>query len=453
VAVLPFVNISSDPDNEYFSDGLTEELIDALTRVERLRVPARTSAFAFKGKQQDIREISAKLNVTMVVEGSVRKDGDKLRITAQLSKVDNGYHLWSQTYDREMRDALAVQKEIAQAIAATLELKIANAGGTRRDTSNPEAYNLYLRGRYFWDQQRTAEGWRKAVDYLRRATEKDPSFAPAYAGLSDSWYRIGFFDPAQPPEAFPNAEAAAKKALELDSTLSEAHTSLANIRAAKWDWRGAEKEFRRAIELNPKNSGAHLGYAVSCLQLTDRLDQGLLEIKLAQDLDPVAPQITGQFGSLLYYARRYDEAAEQFRKALELSPSAFGPHTGFGRIYRHKGMLAEAAAEFDIAESINHQNPYWRASLVAGYVKSGQRAKAEKLLEEWKGLSPSEIGYAEAMVMIYTGLGEKDTAFGWMERAYREHSKRLPWIKIDPEFDELRSDPRFHAVLRKMRLE
>jgi serine/threonine-protein kinase len=452
IAVLPFINVSPDPANEYFSDGLTEELINALAKVPGLRVPARTSAFAFKGKQQDIRGIGAKLNVSMVLEGSVRKDGDTLRVTVQLNNTADGYQLWSETYDRQVRDTLQIQSDIAHDIATALRLTLVNRGEGKERAANAETYTLYLKGRYFLNEP-NAESWQKAVVYFGEAAAKDLRYANAYAGLSDAWYRVGYFDPAQPQEAFREAEAAARKAIELDDQLAEAHTSLAKIRSEKWEWAGAEQEFKRAIELNPNYAEAHRGYAVSCLMLTGRLDQAVQEARRAEELDPVSPFVIGHLGMILFVARHYEQASEQVRKLLEIDPNNFGAHTLMARIYAQRGMLAEASAEFDRADSIGQQHSYWRARLAGPYTKAGNRATAERLLEQWKGLSTREIGYAEAMVMLHAGFGNKDEAFRRLETAYRVHSNRLPWIKVEPEYDDLRSDPRFHALLRKMGLE
>ncbi len=450
LAVLPFTNLGPDPGNDYLSDGLTEDLINALANVDGLRVPARTSAFAFKGKQQDIREIGAKLNVDMVLEGSVRKAGDKLRVTAQLNNVSTGYHLWSATYDREFKDALHVEGEIAEAIATTLRLKFAEGPGGR--TADPEAYNLFQQARFFYRQglgvQRTQQ---KAIDYFNQAIAKDPGYALAYAGLSDSWFAWYTFVNAA-PEALVNAETAARKSVALNDNLSEAHNSLASVLTAKRDWVGADKEFQKALDLNPRNAKAHLDYALGELALTDRLEQAIEESTRAISLDPIAPEIYGLKAMLLVCARRYDEAIAQANKSLELNPRSMGSQNTLARAYVQKGLLPRAAAEFQKAQEMGPRRAHWAASLAELYVKSGQRAEAEKMLTEWSQRPDREFGHAESMAMINVGLGNKDEAFRWLDQAYREKWSRLPWIKIDPEYDSLRGDPRFSALIGRMGL-
>jgi serine/threonine-protein kinase len=453
IAVLPFVNLSPDPENEYFSDGLTEELIDGLAKVKGLRVPARSSSFAFKGKHQDIREIGSKLRVQMVLEGSVRKEGERIRVTAQLNKVADGYHVWSQTYDRDMNSVLGIQNEIARAIVTTLEIKLADNEGTGRPAANPEAHRLYLKARYFQNQGGTSpESQRKAIAYFEQAIDKDPNHALAFAGLAHSWLNIFVHDPARPPDALPTAETAARKALALDETASEAHASLANVLTKKWDWQGAEQEFQRAIELNPNNGRARLSYAVSCLAVTDRLDQALLEAKRAQDLDLVSPEVPGQLGMLLYYARQYDQAIEMSRKAIEMHAGGIGAWNAIGLSYVQKGMLAEATAAFEKAGSFGRRS-HKSASLVGLYVRLGRRAEAEELVEKWKARPREDFGHAESMAIACAGIGDKDEAFRWLEIAYQTRWRGLPGIKIDSDYDSLRSDPRFDALLKKMGLQ
>jgi adenylate cyclase len=453
VAVLPFVNLSSDPSNEYFSDGLTDEIINALTKVEGLRVPARGSAFFFKGKRVDIREIGSKLHSEMVLEGTVRREGESVRITAALSKVADGYHVWSETYDRNMKDVLAIQNEIARSIVATLRLKLGPSRSPTHQTSDMRAYNLYLKGRYFQNQGASVfVAQKQAAAHFQQAVERDPDYAVAYAGLADAWYHIGVHDPSQPSEAFVKAEAAAKKALEIDGTLSEAHVSMGNVGLARWDWQAADREFKRAIELNPNNARARIQYAVSCLALTGRMDQALEEAERAQTLDLVSPEVYGQFATLLHCARRYDRAIDLARKAVEMNPKELGSQNTLGRSYTQKGMLAEAIAEFEKAERFGGRRSHWAASLVKLYVDSGRRTEAEKLVAMWKQRPRQEFGHTESMAMVYAGLGDTDEAFRWLEQAFQEHWMRLPWIKISPEYDNLRSDPRFQVLVKKMGL-
>ena len=453
IAVLPFVNLSSGTSNDYFSDALTGEIISALAKVDGLRVVARGSAFSFKGKQLGIREIGSELHVEMIVEGTVRVEGEKVRITAALSKVADGYHVWSEIYERDVKDAFAIQDEIAQAIVARLQVRLRPLRSPRHQPSDWQAYNLYLKGRYFQNQGPFAfEAQKLAVAHFEQAVARDPNYAVAYAGLADAWNNIGVHDPSQPSEAFLKAESAAKKALEIDAGLSEAHVSMGNAALARWDWQAGEREFRRAIELEPNNARARLQYAVSCLALTGRLNQAIEEAKRAQTLDLASPEVHGQFATLFYCARQYDRAINLARKALEMNPKALGAQNLLGRIYVQKGLLAQAVAEFERADGIGPRRSHWAASLVGLYVKSGRRTEAENLLEIWKQRSRQEFGHAESMAMAYAGLGRADEAFQWLDQAYREHWMRLPWIKIAPEYDGLRSDPRFQALVKKMGL-
>ena len=300
IAVLPFADLSPDRDQEYFCDGMTEEIIDALAKVNGFRVVARTSSFAFKGKQQDIREIGKKLNVATVLEGSVRKDGNRLRVTAQLNSVADGYHLWSETYERELKDVFTVQDEISRAIVDTLQLKLASSARQPRPPSeNVEAYDLYLQGRYHWSRWRS-EGAERAIEYFQQAIQKDPNYAAAYSGLADSYAWMGFFGALPPNEAMPKARQAALKALALDDTLAAAHTSLGYVKSLhEFDWPGAEREFKRALQLNAGDSDAHFGYGITYLAPMGRLDEAVREMQTARDLDPLSP-ITNTYLGLAY---------------------------------------------------------------------------------------------------------------------------------------------------------
>jgi adenylate cyclase len=426
-------------------------LINALTNVDGLRVPARTSAFAFKGKQLDIRDIGARLNVDMVLEGSVRKEGNQLRVSARLSKVADGYHVWSANYDREFKDALHIENEIAEAIATTLRFKIANNGAGQ--TSDPEAHNLYLQGHYFHSQGGgKPEAQKKAIAYFKQAIAKDANYALAFAEISDAWHALIIFGDRD-PAVLSAAETAAKQALQADATLSEAHVSLANVLVGKRDWAGADREYKRALELNPRNAKALVDYATNDLALTDRLRQAIEQTDRALILDPVSPDVYGLRAMLLICARRYDEAIQQARKSLEMHPQVIGVQNLLGRAYVQKGMLSQAVAEFHKADELGVRRAHWAASMAELYVKSGRRAEAEKMLATRSRRPRQEFGHAESMAMIYAGLGKKDEAFQWLDQAYRERWGRLPWIKIDPEYDSLRDDPRFSALLNKMGLD
>jgi TolB-like protein/Tfp pilus assembly protein PilF len=429
--VLPFVNMSSDKENEYFSDGMTEELINALAKVEGLRVPARTSAFAFKGKQADIRRIGKELGVATVLEGSVRKAGNRLKITAQLVNVADGYHLWSETYERELEDVFAVQEEISRAIVDALEIKLGGAGDTplvKRPTAETEAYNLYLKGRYFWNT-RTEEGLRKGIEYFRQAIERDTNYALAYAGLADSYVSMAGRSYLPPKEAYPKAKAAARKALEIDDTLAEAHTSLAMISSTyDWDWGAAERGFKRAIELDPSYAPAHQGYG-GYLAAWGRPKEGIAELRRALELDRLSLNINTGLGVHLYHAGQYDQAIQQARRALELDPNFASGHVLLGRAYLEKSMNREAVAEFEKAVEVSEGHPEMLAALARGYARSGKREEAMKILEDLEERSKREYVPPYWIAHGYAGLDDKDQTFKWLVKAYEDRSSWMRWLR------------------------
>ena len=455
IAVLPFVNMSADPENEYFSDGLTEQLITALSKVESLRVASRTSAFAFRGKQVDIRLIGEQLNVRTVLEGSVRKAGAKLRITAQLIDIADGYHLWSEIYDRTMEDVFAIQDEISRAIVDTLKIKLVEEQyqqPVKCYTCDTEVYNLYLKGRYSWNKW-TEEGVKKGIDYFQQAIEKDPACALAYVGLADSFTLLGYYNFVPPKEAFPRAEAAASKALELDDKLAEAHASLALVRFFyDWDWSAAEREFKRAIELNPGYAVAHQAYAVY-LTAMGHLDEGITEMKRAQELDPLSTPISAFVGWAFYFARQYDQVIEQCRKSLEMEPNFPTTHFCLGSAYLQKSMFDEAIIEFEKAITLSGGTMEERSVLGFAFAVSGRKDEAVKVLDELKQRSGAEYVPSNRLATIYTGLAWKEQAFESLQKACEERSGELVFLKVEPCWDSLRSDARFAALLMKVGLE
>lgn len=452
IAVLPFVNMSGNEADEYFSDGMTEELINALTAVGGLRVAARTSSFAFKGKEADVREIGQSLNVQTILEGSVRKARNRLRITAQLVNVADGYHLWSETYDREMEDVFAVQEEISRAIVSALKVKLAAAEerpvATR--TGHLEAYDLYLKGRYFWNK-RTEEGLKTAIEYFERAIALDRSYAPPYAGLADSYIVLsighGFLSPE---EGMPRGKEAAMKALELDEALAEAHASLAHVKT--WyerDWAGAEREYKRAIELDPNYATAHHWYSLLLVGM-GRFEEGFAEIRRAHELEPYSLIIATTVGRRVHFGRRYDEAIAAYRSALELDPNFAIAHKWLGIAYAQQGSFADALEELRKATELEPKNTVIRAALAYGYALSGSGAEARKILEGLKAgrryVSPYRVA------IVYAALGETDQAFEWLEKGYRERDGWLLNLNVDPALDPLRSDPRFARLVKRMGL-
>jgi len=455
VAVLPFEDLSPQKDQGYFCDGLADELINRLTKIESLKVPARTSAFSFKGKELDIQEIGKQLNVEMVLEGSLRKAGNKLRITVQLVNVSDGYPLWSEKYERDEADIFALQDEISLAIVENLKVKLLGeekAKIVKRYTENLEAYNLYLQGRYFWNK-RTEEGFQKAIEYFKQAIEKDQLYALSYAGLADCYDVLGWYSHLSPNEAFPRARATAMKALEIDDTLAEAHASLAAFYLwHDWDWEAAEREFKRAINLNPGYATAHHWYA-DCLTVVDRSNEAIAEMKRAQELDPLSLIISTDVAKEFLYARKYDQAIQQCRKTLELDPNFYRVYKYLGLAYAKKSMFEEAITVFQKAKDLSAGHPAILGSLGYAYALSGRKREAQKMLNELEKKSKQQYISSIYFSTIYIGLGEKDRAFEWLEKAYNERSVWLIYIHRSPIYDSIRSDPRYTDLLKKMDLE
>ena len=459
IAVLPFANMSEDPENEYFCDGLAEELLNALAKIEGLKVVARTSAFAFKGKNTSVSEIAGALGVSAILEGSVRRAGNRLRITAQLIDASTAYHLWSERYDREMRDIFDVQDEITLSVVDALKVKLLGeekAAVLKRHTENTEAYRLYLKGRYFWFKSAPGE-FRKSRDYFQRAVDADPAYALGYSGLS---YYYGFASSwglMPPDEGWPRMEAALMKALELDDTLVEVHNGLA---AFKWvyqrDWAGAEREFKRGIELNPKFAAIHSHYSIY-LTVMRRLDEAIAEGRRALELDPLSVRINRNQGSRFYYARRYDEAVRQYREALELEPDDASVHEELGDAYEQKEMFGEAMTEWQKAMTLAGDEEL-AALLGKAYSEEGfggaVRAVAQKRLERLnERVKSGEYVPAGYFARACLRLGDKEQALRWLEEARGEHNVFPLMINSDPFYDSLRTDPRFAALLKGMHLE
>ncbi|MCH7491493.1 MAG: protein kinase [Gemmatimonadetes bacterium] len=449
IAVLPFTNMSPDPENEYFSDGISEEIINALAQLDDLFVAARSSSFLFRDKGTDIAEVGTKLNVATVLEGSVRKAGTRLRITAQLINVADGYHLWSERYDRNMDDVFAVQDEISTTIVERLRVTLSTIGDqplVKPPTRDMEAYELYLKGRYMWNK-RTKDGLQQAIALFDRAIERDANYALAYSGLADAYLVVAAYGHVPRAEGRKKAKAAARKAIELDETLSEAHTSLGQALRFDRDWWGEEQEYRRAIALNPNYATAHHWYA-TLLGGLGRLDEAVREIRRAEELDPFSAAISGTVGRVLMLARDYDGAIPQFEKTIELDPSLGSPYVGLAFIYAHM-------ERYDLAVEWARKAVDLRPDMVdaigpLGYVYglSGQSEKARELIERGKaqGTDPGVVAF------MYAGLHDNDNAFEWLERAFEDGSMILVFLKSHPVFDAIRSDPRFDALLERMGL-
>jgi TolB-like protein len=456
IAVLPFEDLSSQHDQEYFCDGMTEEIIDALTKVGGFRVVARTSSFAFKGKQQDIREIGKKLNVGAVLEGSVRKSGNKLRVTAQLNSVADGYHLWSETYEREVQDVFSLQDEISQAIVNTLQVKLGAAETTPRAKANQapenmETYDLYLRGRYHWARWRT-EGAEKAMQYFEQAIAKDPNYAPAYAGLADSYCWLGFFSSLAPNEAMPKARQYAQKALQLDDSLPAAHAALGYVKALyDFDWPGAEREFKRSIELSPGLSDGHFAYGIGYLAPMGRLAESVREMKLARDLDPLSLATNTYLGLTYEFAGRTDEAVAQLKRALELDPTFYYAHSHLAGLYGRKHMMPQFFAELKDAKT---EDPSVEVTQLLAYgdALDGKRAEALETLHKMENPQPGVYVRPTSIAMIYGVLGDRDQTMHWLQRAYSERDGMLAYAKREYCYAKYRSDPEFQDLMRRVGL-
>jgi serine/threonine protein kinase/Tfp pilus assembly protein PilF len=455
IAVLPFVNMSADPENEYFSDGLAEDLINALSKIKDFRVAARTSTFSFKGEKVDVREIGRKVKVETVLEGSVRKAGNRLRITAQLINVRNGYHLWSDQYDRVDADVFDIQDEITLAIVGALKVKLLagdNQAVTKRYTQNIEAYNLYLKGRYYWNKM-TIGTYRKAIEQFQKAIELDPTYALAYTGLADSYIGLGDagLSAIPPKEAFSKANAAVQRALETDDALAEAHASLGHLKMHDFDWTGAEREYKRAIELNPNYATTYhmCGFYYA---LMERHQEAITTIRRALELDPVSLGINTDLGVIFYYARRYDQAIAQYRKSLEMDPGFVRAYVTLGSAYGQKGMFREAIGVIQKAIGLSGDRSKI-AALGRIYALSGKHDEALKLIDELRELSKERYVSPYCMALIYASLGERDQAMDLLQKAYMERVSELIYLKVDPYLDNLRSDPRFVALLEKIGLE
>jgi adenylate cyclase len=452
IAVLPFADLSQGHDQEYFCDGMTEEIIDALAKIGGVRVVARTSSFAFKGKQQDIREIGKKLNVATVLEGSVRKDGTRLRVTAQLNSVADGYHLWSETYERELRDVFTVQDEISRAIVNTLQSKLtAQAKHPRAPAENVEAYDLYLQGRYHWSRWRT-EGAERALEYFQQAVKKDPKYAEAYAGMSDSLCWLGFFGAMPPNEAMPRALQAAQRAIALDDSLAAAHTSLGYVKALyEFDWAGAEKEFKRAIQLNPGDSDAHFAYGITYLAPLGRGDEALREMQTARDLDPLSPISNTYLGLAYQFNGSRAEAVAQYEKALEFDPNFIEARLTLANTYLDHSKFTEFFTQLDKLEGIAPQS---RVDLARafGLALQGKKAEALRLARKWESPEGAMFVRSTSISSVYAALGDKEQMYRWLDKAYADRDGMLTYINKQGCYRSYKTEPRFVALLQKIGL-
>lgn len=454
IAVLPFVNMSSDRENEFLSDGISEDLMNALAGVEGLHVAARTSCFAFKGRNEDIRQIGDALDVETVLEGSVRKAENKLRITAQLINVADGFRLWSQSFDREMHDVFAIQDDITRAIMAALKLRLTARGGqplVKSQTSSTEAYEFYLKGRFFWNQR--GIGLKKALHYFELALTEDPDYALALSGLADTYSLLSWYGYLPPSEVIPKAIAAAKRALQLDPQLAEAHTSLGFcLLCQDCDWAGAEREFRRAIQLNDRTIHARywLGWGYSCLA---NHDAAIEYCRQAVELEPFSPIARTFLGWMYYHAGRFDEAEQQLHKVIELDERFVFGIWFLGRLYVAAGKRDLALAALRKAEKISNGAAWTRCMLGHAWAVFDAPAQAMKILAELQDANQYPYVRAIGVALPYLGLGEHDLALTWLEKGCNDRDVWALMMKVDPIYAALRTDTRFVALLRRMGLE
>ena len=453
IAVLPCANLSGDPEQEYFSDGLTEELTGVLAQIHSLSVVARTSAFAFKGENRDIREVASKLNVGTIVECSVRRAGGRVRVTAQLINAADGFHLWAETYEQEGTDVFAIQSDLALRIATALEAELGpgeRARMARRPTVSPAAHTLYQKGRYFWNQ-RTRSGYVRAIEYYERAIEADPRYAEAYAGLATVYSMEGIFGQRSPKESAEKTRENALKALTIDPDLAEAHTVLGGYyQAHVWDSDGAEREHRRALELGPNYSTAHFWYG-NFLTAMRRFDEAIAHKEKAVELDPLSSQLTWALAITLVAANRPDEAMDQFRNAIELDSSYYPAYAGLGDAYQMKGQLEKAVEAYRRAVMLAGENPEPKAGLARVLGLVGQKEEARTLLAELEALAARTGVYAPYVAGVFPAIGDVDRAFDWLDRSYQQRHPSLRFID-GPAFAQLEGDPRYRDLRRRIGL-
>lgn len=453
VAVLPLADVSPSGDNEYFSDGLTEEIINVLSTADELQVAARTSTFAFRDRGLDVREVGEQLGVRTVLEGSVRKAGDRLRITLRLVDVESGYELWGQTYDRGLGDVFEVQAEIAREVLGALRGELAGAPQPiRSSTADPEAYNLYLRGRYHW-YRRTPADFQKAIGYFEQAVARDPAYALAYTGLADAYILLGAYDYGvlPPREAYPRARAALARALELDPASAEAHAGLGDVLLTyDWDWQGAEREFRRALELNPGYAPAHHWYALD-LMVLGRPGEALAAIRRARELEPLSLVMTTGMARILYFARDYPASVAEYRRALEMDSTFVTARLGLGLALLQDGKPEEAIGEYRAAlRLLGVPHPAAVALLAHAQARHNQQEEARAALAQLMARSEDHYLPPEYVALVHLGLGDREQTLTWLERAYQNRSGSLAFIGIEPLLDPLRGDPRFQALQRRV---
>ena len=454
IAVLPLEDLSGVAGHEYVSDGMTEALINSLARIKALRVISRTSAMHYKRTDKSLPEIARELNVDAVVEGSVMRSGERVRITVRLIHSTSDRHLWAEAYERDFLDLLSLQTEISRQVAHEVSIVLTpeekESLRIRRQV-NPEAYESYLKARYYWNK-RSEEGVKKALSHFRRAIDSDPTYAQGYAGLADCYNILGYYNALSPMEAYTKAKAAALKALQLDDSLAEPHATLGVIkRDFEWDWAGAEAEFQRAIELNPGYVEAY-HWRSTLLGMMGRKAEALREKARALAMDPLSIVIRTDLARMLYFFRNYDRSIQEFRSALDMDPNFGSAHLWLAHAYQQKGMLEEALSELKEGLHLSGDSTYALAKLGHGYALAGLSAEARSVLGRLGKISKQQHVSPYDLAMIHVGLGETDKAFGFLELAYEQRSLWLGYLNVEPQLDMLRSDARFHKLLSRLRL-
>jgi serine/threonine protein kinase/Tfp pilus assembly protein PilF len=455
LAVLPFVNSGGDPDTEYLSDGISESLINNLSQLHQLRIAPRTTVFRYKGKETDPQQVGHDLNVRAVLTGRLLQRGDTLVVQTELVDAEKGSQIWGAQYNRKVADVLALQEEIAREISQTLRLQLSGEQKqqlARRYTDNSEAYQLYLKGRFYWNK-RSESGLLKALDYYEQAIDKDPTYALAYAGLAETYMPLGFYGWLPPREALPKAKAAGLKALQIDGNLGEAYAALAAItQNFDWDLAQSKKYYQQAFALKPDYPIAH-GWYSGLLSAIGQYDEAVVEAKRGQELDPLSPVLSYQVEAAYYYSRQYDKAIEQGQKTEELDPSFPLTYVILGRAYALKGMCREAMAQFEAYSRVRGSSPWGMGSESYTYARCGERAKALKVIDDLVDLSKQRYVGTGSFAVAYLGLGDKEQCFSWLEKAYQEKGTVIFSMKVDPMWDPVRNDPRFVDLLQRARLE
>jgi len=455
VAILPFVDLSPDRDQEYFCDGLAEELIIALNNIEGLRVASRTSSFRFRGNNVDMREVRERLKVETVLEGSVRKAGDRVRVVVKLVSLETGYPLWSERYDRKFDDIFEIQDEIAQSIAEKLKLSTSSTNDSRSIGSSPEnirAYEFYLKGRYYWNK-RTEENLKRSIDFFQRALAEDPHYTPALAGLAESYVTLGLYGALPPSDVMPAARESAEKALARNHDMPEALNALAATQAVyDWDWSSAERNFKRAINSNPSYAAAHQWYAINCLVPCGRFAEGRAAIQKASELEPLSLAVLATSGLVSYCQRDYDAAISEYMKALDLDPNFGIAHYFLGQAYLEKSLIDKAIAELEQSVVLTNRSPECVAMLGYAYAVAGNRSRAVELVSELEMRSIDRYVSPVQFAWMRLGLADHDKAFAELGRAYDLRAADLIWLRVRPVFDAIRSNSRFESLCKQLGL-